>query len=134
MTQHVFGPAPLLLTQYIMAPYSHHLDISSVSLTGPVLLRRISRAPAWDGALPRPRLWWISNLAIHIPVIHNPMKFPKGKRLGLLLATATVAESFSSSAFLSTTVDFMKSFHVSIDVAILSVSDSVYSYAIGPFL
>ncbi|KAI0972061.1 polyamine transporter 1 [Xylaria arbuscula] len=65
---------------------------------------------------------------------YNPMEFSKAKRwvYAMIMAAATLAVSFSSSAFSSATGEVMEEFRASTDVAILGVSLFVLGFAIGP--
>ncbi|KAI1145438.1 MFS general substrate transporter [Nemania diffusa] len=65
---------------------------------------------------------------------YNPMKFSKAKKwvCAMIMAAATLAVSFSSSAFSSATADVMEEFGASTDVAILGISLFVLGFAIGP--
>ncbi len=66
----------------------------------------------------------------------NPMQFSGGRKwlITVLLATATLAVAFVSTAYSGGAVGVMKEFHVSSEVSILGVSLFVLGFAIGPLL
>ncbi|KAL2671627.1 hypothetical protein Neosp_014217 [[Neocosmospora] mangrovei] len=65
---------------------------------------------------------------------YNPMEFPQWKKwtITLVLAMASLAVAFASTAYSSGIEDIMKSFDVSSEVAIIGLSLFVLGLAVGP--
>ncbi|KAK2070592.1 hypothetical protein P8C59_005076 [Phyllachora maydis] len=67
---------------------------------------------------------------------HNPLLFPRWKKwlFTLLMATATLAISFVSTAYSGGMPEVIRDFDVGVEVAILGISLFVCGFAIGPLL